>query len=147
MSNEAKLRALLAEAREGLFDEDVFHDVARCPCRFCGLARRIDAALAEPVDAVKQDPAPHNSASLADLRYWCDTAHELGRERDEALAEVARLKAHGIAELETVLLEMANERDAARAELERLKVLYIDARVDGFKDGRAAAQRELEGKP
>lgn len=40
-----KLKELLAEAREALFDPDVLHDVSLCACRFCNLARRIDAAL------------------------------------------------------------------------------------------------------
>ncbi len=69
MSNEAKLRALLAEARDGLFDPEVSHDVVRCNCWVCTLARRIDAALAEPLqseaDAFKRGVTAMRKAAVA----------------------------------------------------------------------------------
>ena len=80
MTENEKLRALLAEARDGLFDPDISHDVVGCNCGVCTLARRIDAALAEPLRTMSEDAISREAM--------------LENERDEARAEVERFKKH-----------------------------------------------------
>lgn len=114
MSNEAKLRKLLAEALE------VVQGVLRAA-----------------------DSTPY--------AQWSRDQHQAEIVRDAIEAALAEPSENWkqAAEIQEMFKQSAmRERDEARSELERLKVLYIDARVAGFKDGLAvAAQRELEGKP
>jgi hypothetical protein len=93
MTNETKLRALLAEARDGLFDEgeEVVHHLLTCPCWACNLARRIDAALAEPVGECArcetlQDIADRAAWAQGDAQRRMIKAQQ---QRLEARAEVA----------------------------------------------------------
>ena len=92
MTENKKLRALLAEARDGLFDREVSHDVVRCNCWVCTLARRIDAALAEPREDFVAIAAP---AVRDELIQVLDNYSTLHRERDEARAEVGRAYQRG----------------------------------------------------
>ena len=78
--------------------------------------RRIDAALAEPAEACTR----------------CETLRELA---DNAAAE------QGIAQRR--MMEAQRDRDEARAEVERLRALYVEARVDGFRDGRKAGAEAM----
>ena len=85
--SEEKLRALLAEARER---------IGYCPCgsglceQPADMVRRIDAALAEPVedDDIDADLRMHKEDRL---RLRTENLR-LTRERDEARAEVERLR-------------------------------------------------------
>jgi hypothetical protein len=92
MTEIEKLRALLAEAREFVI---LFHE-AGCPedqCEGCAeandMTQRIDAALAEPVARLN----PY-SVAVAEMRgdAWQKQAMQRERERDEARAEVERLR-------------------------------------------------------
>jgi hypothetical protein len=109
VSEVEKLRALLAEARDyvgvawGRMSQDGHRDAAE---KAGGVAKRIDAALAEPVENWKQAAEIQEQFKLAAMK----------------------------------------ERDEARAEVERLKALYIEARSDGFKDGLLAADRDFKRK-
>ena len=78
MSVVEKLRALLAEAREALVRAE--NRMMLPPHQVPDAIERIDAALAEPV---QEDEA---------LRVWKMVAKQKQEERDEARAEVARLK-------------------------------------------------------
>ncbi len=87
MTENEKLRALLAEARETLLAQ---HD----PQDNIAMTQRIDAALAEPVgecDLCAVSKAFHDVAvSQRDGNAYL--LAEVERERDEARAEVERLK-------------------------------------------------------
>lgn len=89
-----KLRALLAEAQSGLMCDHYREAWERCDCAVCAVKIRIDAALAEPVS-----PANHNCgwrARFSDILKQRNAAvvlrNRFRRERDEARAEVARLR-------------------------------------------------------
>ena len=75
--SEQKLRDLLAEAREATGGACA----SACTHENCVLRRRIDAALAEPVEP------PAESLRVAKM-----VAARLQRERDEARAEVEKLR-------------------------------------------------------
>jgi hypothetical protein len=139
-SENEKLRALLAEARDGLFDPEVSHDVVRCNCWVCTLARRIDAALAEPVVECARCETLRD---LADKAAWAQglaqrRMTEAQKQRDEARAEVERL---GTALTQETRLSLHTQRqlDEARAEVERLKESNKLLRVDADKEWGAAA--------
>jgi hypothetical protein len=152
MSEVEKLRALLAEARERIRhkngDRPLCQYSDRNQCEVCGLAKRIDAALAEPVESdaekgrrlVAEAHESWTSKRVSFEEAWrlkdtqriakvgarngvapgtafADLVEKLERERDEARAEVASLKA----ELSPMLLAVAtstDERDIARAKAE-----------------------------
>ena len=80
MTQNERLRSMLAEAREWMID-DTCRDCERGGCE---LRQRIDAALAEPPSPVERE-----NASLDVM--W----QEMVRECDAARAEVERLKALG----------------------------------------------------
>jgi len=134
MTENENLRALLAEARiitqDSLdsnttgFDEEF----KVCPCNSCeryrSIIQRIDAALAEPV---KADPTltvreacrrrmPLDGTDAQALEHAITITE---RERDEARAEVARLR-NAVREKERLELEAVRELDEARAEVARL---------------------------
>lgn len=93
--SEDKLRDLLREAREFVA---LFHE-AGCPddqCEGCAAANdmtsRIDAALAEPVLAAETNYyAEFNAMRDKAAKYGLE-ATQMRKERDEARAEVARLR-------------------------------------------------------
>ena len=94
MGNEENLRALLAEAHGTLRDFaenwDCDSDAHKygATCRVCDaetMKKRIDAAFAEPV-------GPERSPLAVGQGTWSVFAEKVVRERDEARAEVERLK-------------------------------------------------------
>ncbi len=89
MSENENLRALLAEARGWVGGWSGILPVSAAAID--SLRQRIDAALAEPVARLN----PY-SAAVAEMRgdAWQKQAMQRERERDEARAEVERLKAH-----------------------------------------------------
>ena len=116
MTNEEKLRALLAEAR-GWVSPVLRDDLVR---RREDLVREIDAALAEPVAGWQQ---AHGEA----LAAWSKVADE----RDEARAEIARAKTEVTAWKESAEAAERFRKSAiaeAEIEVEVLKALLSDAR-------------------
>ncbi len=112
MTENEKLRALLAEALD---------QHAHClPCVPDCVWTRIDAALAEPVEPSESEYAMHAriradyDKTVADC--WRAKVAEVERERDEARAEVERLKVDvealhaGIAAQDEVLTRRYNEQ-------------------------------------
>jgi len=144
VTENEKLRALLAEA-QGSLARHQFNpespacvlcggesgiDVGRsCPYAFdYDLAKRIDAALAEPVG----DWQPHEDPSR--------TAYvvQVERERDEAVAafhEATRLRSG----IQQARIKAENERDEARAEVETLR-----AAIDGEPWGGAVLKQQRD---
>ena len=98
MSEVEKLRALLAEARRALSTEKTLNeDTERWEWTHGKLAKRIDAALAEPVDAdhaltVREACRRRMPLDGVDAQALEGALALTERERDEARAEVERLK-------------------------------------------------------
>jgi len=124
MTENDKLRALLAEARESLFDlgersasayergdRGSVKDAEREKAE---LHARIDAALSEPTI---RPPEVKGGGQVSNCNCDCDYVRALNvtviRERDEARAEAAHFKAQ--------LREASEGRLEARAEVERLR--------------------------
>jgi hypothetical protein len=135
MTENKNLRTLLADARAVL---SANCDNGQC----CGIRGRIDAALAAP-------PGPERSPLYPGEGTWSVFSEKVVAERDEARAEVERLRGlfdttrHQICRSlgasdsigwASVLMEISQtrsnnnmllrERDEARAEVERLKASY-----------------------
>jgi len=123
MSEIEKLRSLLAEARRAVGDEE---------CIDCGVGcqsvwGRIDAALAEPVgDALEWQTAITKALSESQERLAAEVREAI-RERDEARAEVERLRnalaAISLDEYEST--SSASEKVHGHARIAR-KALYGD---------------------
>lgn len=95
MTENEKLRSLLAEAQSGLMCDRYREAWERCDCAVCAVKTRIDAALAEPVgDALEWQTAITKALSESQERL-ADEVREARRERDEARAEAARRREEG----------------------------------------------------
>lgn len=137
MTQNERLRALLKEARECINTEwdSNLKTIAL-----------INAALAEPAC-----PCGGEGCTGVDdgLRHQCGGVQEacgvpgcIECGRAHALLHGAGIRADNAERRERARIE---ERDEARAEVERLRALYVEARMDGFRDGRkvgAEAMRE-----
>ena len=110
--SEEKLRALLAEARDGYVGHNL--DCSTNVCDECSLAGRIDAALAEPVDFLMP------TTDAKEVRW--EMVQMLKRERDEA-RKYAEERNDEANKLQRYLNMAAQERDEARVEVERLKAI------------------------
>lgn len=150
MTQNQRLRALLAEARETLLTQ---HD----PQDNIAVADRIDAALAEPSEAEETEHAMHMriragyDKTIADS--WRAKVAEVERERDEARAEVEHWKAAAKqhAENHTAAVEeyfrAERERDEARAEANRYRKT-LDCIADGTVwNSKESAEFVLGRKP
>jgi len=139
MTQNERLRALLAEARDWMID-DTCRDCERGGCE---LRKRINAALAEP-----DDVHPSNLTDVVTL---------LEDDRDEARAEVEMLRAeiehwkvsakqyaeNYVAAIEACI-RAESERDEARAEVERLKALGALQSADIQRLANRVAQGEAD---
>lgn len=114
MSEVEKLRALLAEAR-GLIDRNrLVLGEYETPREVAAIRKAIDAALAEPVAVCAR----------------CETLRELA---DTAAAE------QGLAQRR--MMEAQRERDEARAEVERLRNALAAISLDEYESTSSASEK------
>jgi hypothetical protein len=152
MTENEKLRALLAEAREWVGAEPQSGPQWR---RINEICANIDAALAEPVGAYRGNRYrpyyDHNDGrvlmSIDDHGSWVHVteAEELNRERDEARAGVERLRA--LLDTQSILLAEVGSRPAEQRVLE-LEMEIAVARTErdcAFQRG-AEAMREAAAR-
>lgn len=122
MTENEKLRALLAEAQSGLMCDRYREAWERCDCAVCAVKTRIDAALAEPVGECARCETLRD---LADKAAWAQgdaqrRMIEAQKQRDESRAEVERLST-ALTQETRLSLHTQRQLDEARAEVDRLQ--------------------------